>query len=371
MTEENHEVEKSEQPPAPSPEEESEVAETAETAEAAEAAEAAETEGTAETAETGDSAQSAEGTEEKSAQSASKAEPEKKGDKSDGGKDSRRSPAYAFEPEEIFVYQPLLDQLKDESAMRRESACWILGELRYKSANKAISRILTQDQDEFVRLGAAQALEKIGDSWSVQAIIRGLRDDCPIVRQACIYALGKVQDKQAIYPLEQLIKKEQDEDIKVLAETALQQISGKPRKSSSPWERKVFKYLRQIELEPDNANAHHNLAVSYFHAKRYQESRKYCEKARQLGANVDWLSNKLTDVEELERPSNNGDSGDNGNGHEASESGDSANDGANGQEMTDEGAKEETDKEGHSDAKDHEEGEESGEGSASVEEPRE
>ena len=346
MTEENHEVEKTEQPPAPSPEEEPEAAQAAETAEAA---------------------ATAESTEEKSAPPPTKAAPEKKGDKSEGGKDSRRSPAYAFEPEEIFVYQPLLDQLKDESAMRRESACWILGELRYKSANKAISRILTQDQDEFVRLGAAQALEKIGDSWSVQAIIRGLRDDCPIVRQACIYALGKVQDKQAIYPLEQLIKKEQDEDIKVLAETALQQISGKPRKSSSPWERKVFKYLRQIELEPDNANAHHNLAVSYFHAKRYQESRKYCEKARQLGANVDWLSNKLTDVEEQERPASSGDADDNGNGHENGHDEGHEED----KEMTDEGAKEETDKEGHSDAQDHEEGEESGEGSASVEESRE
>jgi len=214
---------------------------------------------------------------------------------------AKRAPAFAFEPEEIFVYQPLLDQLKDDSPARRESACWILGELRYKSANKAISRLLTQDKNAFVRLGAARALERIGDSWSVQAIIRGLKDEDPLVRQVCIAALGKLQDKQAIYPLEQLIKYETDEDVKVCAETALRQIAGKPHKTSSPWERKVFKYLRQIELEPDNANAHHNLAVSYFHANRYQEARKYCVRARQLGANVDWLEGKLRDLEAQEQ----------------------------------------------------------------------
>ena len=210
---------------------------------------------------------------------------------------AQASPSFAFEPKEIFVYQPLLDQLKDELAPRRESACWILGELRYKSANKAISRILTQDKDEFVRLGAAQALEKIGDSWSVQAIIRGLKDPSALVRRVCIYALGRIQDKQAIYPLEQLLKREDEEEIRVLAETALQQIAGKRRKDSSAWERKVFKYLRQIELEPNNANARHNLAVSYFHAKRYREARKCCERARELGANVDWLSGRLAEVE--------------------------------------------------------------------------
>ena len=113
--------------------------------------------------------------------------------------------------------------------------------------------------------------------------------------------------------------------------------------------------MRQIELEPDNANAHHNLAVSYFHAKRYQEARKYCEKARQLGANVDWLAAKLTDVEEQERPGSNGD--------------DDMQDNIN--DMNDEGAMDDTDEDELSDAEDHDEGEDSGEGSAAVEEPRE
>lgn len=204
---------------------------------------------------------------------------------------------YAFEPEEIHAYQPLLDQLRDESALRRETACWLLGMLRYKIANRPMSKLLTQDPDPFVRLGACSALAKIGDGWSVQAIIRGLRDEDALVREACVHALAKLGDKQAVYPLEQVVKNEKDKHLRILAETALLQLSGKAFKASSPWERKVFKYLRQIELEPENGNAHYNLAVSYFHSKRYEDARKYCNRARDLGANVDWLESKLAEVE--------------------------------------------------------------------------
>lgn len=203
------------------------------------------------------------------------------------------------EDDEHCVYKSLVEQLFDPSPLRRESACWMLGELRYKAADKVISRLLTQDSDPLVRYGATHALERIGDSWAVQAIIRGLKDKDSLVRRACIDSLGRLQDKQAVYPLEALIRHEDDEELKALAQEALLNINGKKLKNTSSLERKIYKYLRQIELKPDSANAHYNLAVAYYHAKRVKESKEHCETARRLGANVGWLVDKLQGPSEL------------------------------------------------------------------------
>jgi len=216
------------------------------------------------------------------------------------GERQRTGPTFVFEPQEVVLYEALLQQLSDESEVRREVAAWALGELRYKSANKSISRVFTHDDSEFVRIGCAQALEKIGDSWSVQAIIRGLKDTSLFVREICVTALGRLHDNQAIYPLEQMLKRERDEHLRSMVEEVLEHISGGRKRAASPWERKVFKYLRMIEREPENANAHYNLAVSYFHAKRFTASRKYCKRARELGANVDWIDRKLIEIEKAE-----------------------------------------------------------------------
>ena len=212
---------------------------------------------------------------------------------SDKKPEKAKSSLAVQDDEEHFVYKSLIEQLKDPSPLRRESACWMLGELRYKAADKAISRLLTQDKDPLVRYGATHALERIGDSWAVQAIIRGLKDSDVLVRRACIDCLGRMQDKQAVYPLEALIKGEPEEDLKIMAREALLNINGKKLKNTSSAERKIYKYLRQIELNPDSANAHYNLAVAYFHAKRLNESKAHCETARKLGANVGWLVEKL------------------------------------------------------------------------------
>lgn len=216
-----------------------------------------------------------------------------------GGKkaDKTDRPIVPIEYEEHFVYKSLVEQLNDPSSLRRESACWMLGELRYRAADKAISKLLTQDKDPLVRYGATHALERIADSWAVQAIIRGLKDKDDLVRRACIISLSRLQDKQAIYPLEALIKSEEDEELRILAKEALLNINGKKLKNTSSNERKIYKYLRQTELNPDSANAHYNLSVAYYHAKRLKESKEHCDKARKLGANVGWLVDQLANVD--------------------------------------------------------------------------
>ena len=214
-----------------------------------------------------------------------------------GGKhsDKPKRPVVTTETDEHFVYKSLVEQLNDPSSLRRESACWMLGELRYRAADKVISRLLTQDSDPLVRYGATHALERIAVSWAVQAIIRGLKDKDDLVRRACIISLSRLQDKQAVYPLEALIKHEDEEELIVLAKEALLNIGGNKQKNSSSNERKIYKYLRQTELKPDSANAHYNLAVAYFHGKRLKESKQHCEQAKKLGANVGWLVDQLAD----------------------------------------------------------------------------
>ncbi len=52
-----------------------------------------------------------------------------------------------------------------------------------------------------VRLMAAQALGKTGDSQAVGSLIAALEDDMPIVRCNAAAALGQIGDEQAVYPL--------------------------------------------------------------------------------------------------------------------------------------------------------------------------
>jgi len=214
-------------------------------------------------------------------------------EKKQRGAEAKSSASSSVEDNEYSVYGSLVAQLGDESALRRESACWLLGELRYRPADKIISRLLTKDDDPLVRYGATHALERIADTWAVQAIIRGLNDNDTLVKRACIDSLGRLQDKQAVYPLEELIRHEKDNELVTLAKGALLNIRGQKVKNSSSNEKKIYKYLQQTELKPDSANAHYNLAVAYFHASRLKESRQHCQQAKRLGANVGWLVNKL------------------------------------------------------------------------------
>ncbi len=194
------------------------------------------------------------------------------------------------------VYWVLMDDLWSDEDVCREGACFALGELRYKMATRMLARMLSHDPSVFVRQSAAVALRRIGGSGAVQALIRGLKDEDPFVRETCIYALEYLHDEQAVYPLEQYVKEEEDPHLRFIAETALDQLKGRPLASTPPVERKIFKYKRQISREPDNATAYYNLGVAYFHARRFDEARECCRKARELGANVQWLEDRLAEL---------------------------------------------------------------------------
>jgi len=107
----------------------------------------------------------------------------------------------------------------------RENAIIDLGDMRDVRAVEPLSRMLvTQDNSHAFayrpRKLSAEALGKIGDAHALPALLLGIEDIHPLVRQAVAEALGKLRDPQALNPLMTLLKDESKE-VRLSATVAL------------------------------------------------------------------------------------------------------------------------------------------------------
>ena len=75
------------------------------------------------------------------------------------------------------------------------------------------------DESEDVRLRAAEALGKIGDTRAVEPLIQALKDKRVSVQMNTAEALGKMGDERAVKPLIQALKDEYDSVRREAAET--------------------------------------------------------------------------------------------------------------------------------------------------------
>ena len=81
-----------------------------------------------------------------------------------------------------------------------------IGEIRDKHGTDLFCQILDNLEFEaFIRWEAADGLGKIADPQGVDSLIRGLSDDNEQVRRTSARSLGKIKDKRAIKPLQQLL----------------------------------------------------------------------------------------------------------------------------------------------------------------------
>ncbi|UJS16195.1 MAG: HEAT repeat domain-containing protein [Candidatus Jettenia sp.] len=117
------------------------------------------------------------------------------------------------------------DALENEDAEKREEAIIALGESKDKKAVEVISKVLTNDANEDVRLSAIDALLTVGDSSIVQPLSLALKDQKPSVRESAIEALGAVGDASAIESIKNALN-DQDDAVRELAKETLAEIIG-------------------------------------------------------------------------------------------------------------------------------------------------
>lgn len=194
------------------------------------------------------------------------------------------------------LFQTLLDQLKDEDAGVRIYASWTLGQLRFKPAARPMALILRQDTEASVRWTAAESLGFIGDREIIHALIEALEDKENIVRWRAVESLGRIQDARSVEPLERALNRDENESLRPLILKVLSAITGTEHRYQTPEERKIDKYRREVETQPQSGYAHYNLAVAYFHNKAFDLALYHCEVAKRYEAGVKWLEDKLTRI---------------------------------------------------------------------------
>jgi len=96
---------------------------------------------------------------------------------------------------------PLLRSLKDPDRSVRFTVAESLGRIGDSMAVDQLSVTLVTDTDWYVRLHAAAALGEIGDSRAVRPLTQALKDEEKAVREWSARALGNIRDSRALEPL--------------------------------------------------------------------------------------------------------------------------------------------------------------------------
>lgn len=195
-----------------------------------------------------------------------------------------------------MTYDTLVEQLNDPSDEVRQTAVWSLGQLFYRESGKKLAKLLRTDPSEFVRWAAAEALATMRDSSAVLSLVAALEDGDTMVRMVVVSALGKLRNPAAVDPLKRALEREENAPIREHILEVLYKITGVTHRYLTTEQKKIEKYEREVDANPQNGHAHYNLAVAYFHSKQYALARKHGEAARELGTGVGWLKRRLDEL---------------------------------------------------------------------------
>jgi HEAT repeat protein len=105
--------------------------------------------------------------------------------------------------------RPLVAALSAESPRARAHAAFALGEMEPRAGRaEALGRLMQalKDDDEGVREACVRALGEIDDREAVPALLASLRDKAVSVRSASAWALGEIADPRASLPLAKALK---------------------------------------------------------------------------------------------------------------------------------------------------------------------
>jgi HEAT repeat protein len=149
----------------------------------------------------------------------------------------RRASAYALatvpadDPERTAVERGIGDALRDPADRVRQGAAFAAGQLRAARMIDALARaVVDEEEQERVRVGAADALAKIGRPEGVPSLVKASRSKVPGVRRAAVTALGKLGGPDA---LDAVVARLDDPDPYVRDEAArtVAEASGLDRKT--------------------------------------------------------------------------------------------------------------------------------------------
>jgi HEAT repeat protein len=124
---------------------------------------------------------------------------------------------------------PLLRAVSDRNAEVRMRATESIGALLRGSnlpAEAIVKRL--QDQDELVRVAAAETLAEIGDRSAIGSLRNAMADRSPLVRSYVAIAIGTLGDKSDVKLLQRHLNAERSERAQVGLLSALYQL-GLPR----------------------------------------------------------------------------------------------------------------------------------------------
>jgi HEAT repeat protein len=126
---------------------------------------------------------------------------------------------------------PLIEVLRnDENSDVRQKAAWALGQINDPGTVDPLSYASVKDADYYVRGEAYNALQKstVGgnkvDSRSVDPIIGALKDEDQGVRLRAAEALGQLKNAAATDPLIEILRNDENSDVRQKAAWALGQI---------------------------------------------------------------------------------------------------------------------------------------------------
>ena len=114
--------------------------------------------------------------------------------------------------------------LKSENVMVLNNAIYYLGENKEKLAVPMLIQLLNNDQPKETRLNAIEALGKIEEAISVEALVALLNEEDKEIKMAACDALGMIKNAKAAGHLIRIL---QDEDIRLTAIWALGNIGDK------------------------------------------------------------------------------------------------------------------------------------------------
>ncbi|HIH75228.1 MAG TPA: HEAT repeat domain-containing protein, partial [Methanosarcina sp.] len=116
------------------------------------------------------------------------------------------------EPEEVaLTEQPLIDALEDSEPEVQEAAARSLGKIESKDSIPHLEELL-QDRNQNLQVAAIVALGNIGDPEAVDSLTVLLKDDSWLLRKSIVDSLVKIGDSRAVDPL---ISSLEDESYKV------------------------------------------------------------------------------------------------------------------------------------------------------------
>jgi len=115
----------------------------------------------------------------------------------------------------------LMHGMQDPDPLVRQAAARGLGELGDNSALPALTDVLSTDPDESVRLAALGALRSIGDGVSPKAYRKALGDRSEKVRRGAADALSGIWDDEAAGALMDVLKYDQSPKVRRVAAEAL------------------------------------------------------------------------------------------------------------------------------------------------------